>query len=118
MNNSVQLDVAAATESRPLRSKAKTKKQPISLSYRGMIFYRFCLALLGGYALASLSAMVIAELFSKDRVDAVMSATLLAFVLNCAVFIWVFMVNKTLKASLGILIPCLALFCFLQFIGS
>ncbi|WP_139851290.1 hypothetical protein [Acinetobacter pullicarnis] len=118
MNNPAQLNVATATECMPRARATKTKKKEVSLSYRGMIFYRFCLALFGGYAFASLSAMAIAQLFINDRVNAVMSATLLAFVLHCAVFIWVFMVNKTLKASLGVLVPCAVLFCILIFVGQ
>lgn len=114
MNNPASLDLATATalpQSRPQRTQAK---KSVSLRYRGMIAYRFALALFGGYALASLSAMFIATLFAQDRLNAALSATLTAFVVHCAVFIWVFMVNKTLKASLGVLLPCLVLFGLLQ----
>lgn len=118
MNNPVRLDVIAATERAAAPRAVKSKKKAVPLNYRTMIFYRFCLALFGGYALASLSAMAIAELLAQDRMNAVMTATLLAFVLHCAVFIWVFMVSKTLKASLGVLLPCAVLFCILQFVGQ
>lgn len=114
MNNPASLDLATATalpQSRPQRTQAK---KSVPLRYRGMIAYRFALALFGGYALASLSAMFIATLFAQDRLNAALSATLTAFVVHCAVFIWVFMVNKTLKASLGVLLPCLVLFGLLQ----
>jgi hypothetical protein len=50
-------------------------------------------------------------------VNAAMSATLIAFCLNCAAFIWVFMVQKTLKATLGIAVPCIALYALLKFLG-
>lgn len=116
MNNPASLDLATATalpQSRPQRTQAK-KSVLVPLRYRGMIAYRFALALFGGYALASLSAMFIATLFAQDRLNAALSATLTAFVVHCAVFIWVFMVNKTLKASLGVLLPCLVLFGLLQ----
>ena len=60
------------------------KDTPSLLTYRLMIFYRFALALVGGYVVAMLSAIVIADVFSEDRGSAAMSATLIASaVLNC-----------------------------------
>ena len=86
--------------------------------YRLMVFYRFLLAIVGGYALASLTAIAVAQAFSEYRAAAVMSATLLAFSLHCAAFIWVFMVHKTLKATLGIALPCLALWVLTLYLGA
>lgn len=83
-----------------------------------MIFYRFVLAILGGYLLSALSAMLIAQTFAEYRSSAAMAATLIAFSVYCAAFIWVFMVNKTLKASLGILLPCLILFLIYKSLGN
>ena len=88
------------------------------LTYRLMITYRFLLAIVGGYALASYSAMVIAQIFAEQRANAVLSATLLAFCIYCAAFIWVFMVKKTLKASLGIVLPTLILWAITTFVGN
>lgn len=88
------------------------------LTYRLMISYRFLLAIVGGYALASYSAIVIAKIFAEQRADAVLSATLLAFCIYCAAFIWVFMVKKTLKASLGIVLPTLILWATTIFVGN
>ena len=34
---------------------------------------------------------------------------MLAFVIHCAVFIWVFMVQSTLKAWLGVVVPIVIL---------
>lgn len=47
-----------------------------------------------------------------------MSATLVAFLLHTTAFIWVFMVNKTLKATLGIVVPCLVLFALIKILGN
>lgn len=88
------------------------------IAYRFMIFYRFALALVGGYVLASLSAIFIAEYFIDYRASAAISATLVAFTVHTVAFIWVFMVNKTLKATLGIVVPCLVLFAFIQILGN
>lgn len=98
-------------------AKKKSSKSVSMLNYRLMIFYRFALASVGGYLLASLSAACIAQYFAQQRASAAMSATLIAFCLQAAAFIWVFMVNKTLKASLGIILPCLIIFAFIQMAG-
>lgn len=106
-------DIAVATS-----PKSPPKKAQVPLTaYRVMIFYRFLLASVGGYLLAALSAILIAQFFADQPVNAAMSATLLAFTIHCAAFIWVFMVNKTLKASLGIIIPSLILFGIYTFLG-
>lgn len=47
-----------------------------------------------------------------------MSATLIGFSLNTAAFIWVFMVNKTVKATLGIVIPSVLLYISYKFLGN
>lgn len=97
---------------------AKSKEKPALTLYRIMIVYRFLLASIGGYVLASLAAVVIAQYFSAYQSSAAMAATLIAFSLSCAAFIWVFMVNKTLKASLGIMIPSLILFICYKGMGN
>ena len=109
---------AATVKADAAAPPGKRKESAPLLAYRLMIFYRFALALVGGYALASLSAMLIAQYFMDYRASAAMSATLIAFALNVAAFIWVFMVNKTLKASLGIILPCLVLFALLKAVGN
>ena len=99
-------------------TRSKMKAQPKLTAYRFMIFYRFMLAALGGYALASFTAIVIAQYFSEYHSSAAMTATMIGFLLQTAAFIWVFMVNKTLKATLGILIPAVLLYIAYQFLGK
>ena len=108
--------VASEAPARPIR---KTQAQPNKLvAYRFMILYRFLLAGFGGYILAALSAILIAQFFSDARSSAAMSATMIGFLLQACAFIWVFMVNKTLKATLGIVIPCIVLYISFIFIGQ
>ena len=116
MMNSSQLD-ALATNHLATSAAKKTQQKSLLLAYRFMIFYRFILALLGGYVLASLSAVVIAQSFAESRGSAAMSATLVAFTLWACAFIWV-IVNKTLKASLGIILPSIFLFVIYKFLGN
>lgn len=109
---------AISTQLASRSSSAKHKANNSILTYRFMIFYRFVLALVGGYALATLSAITIADTFAEDRGSAAMSATLIAFIIWACSFIWVFMVNKTSKASLGIVLPSILLFVIYYFSGN
>ncbi len=111
--NTDALDAFTPSKSTPPKSTPRTL-----VAYRWMIFYRFSLATVGGYLLAALVAMVTAQLFAEQRANAVMSATLLAFCVHTAAFIWVFMVHKTLKATLGIIIPMVILFVIYQLLGT
>ena len=111
MHSQTELDATPV-----LTTKRNLRHTPL-LAYRLMISYRFLLAIVGGYALASYVAIVLAKVFAEQRADAVMSATLIAFCIYCAVFIWVFMVKNTLKASLGVLLPTLTLFIISMMIG-
>lgn len=114
MNNPTGLDVSTSV---PIHSQPKKTVTTLN-QYRIMIFYRFVLAFAGGYALSALSAIVIAQYFAEYRASAVMSATLIAFCVYCATFIWIFMVKKTVKATLGIVLPCLILFALYKMMGN
>ncbi|MEN0037416.1 MAG: hypothetical protein AAGC78_10115 [Cellvibrio sp.] len=83
------------------------RKAGPSRRYRVMIAYRFLLAIFGGYALAALVAMVTSLGFPEQQASATLSGTLLAFCVHTGVFIWVFMVQSTRKATLGVLIPAI-----------
>ncbi|HJF28012.1 hypothetical protein NI467_13825 [Acinetobacter bohemicus] len=118
MINSPNMHVIATETMTSTTPSSQNKVKANILAYRGMILYRFILAGVGGYILASLAAIVIAQLFMEAGSSAAMSATLIAFSLNTAAFIWVFMVNKTLKATLGILIPSVLLYITYKFLGN
>ena len=66
---------------------------------------RFLLAIFGGYVLAAFVAMVTGLAFPAQLASATLSGTLLAFMVHTGVFIWVFIVHSTRKATLGVLIP-------------
>ena len=112
------MDVLATDSLVTSKTSRRTSAKPKTMTYRFMIFYRFLLATLGGYVLASLCAVLIAKIFSEYGSSAAMSATLIGFTLQACAFIWVFMVNKTLKASLGIVIPSILLYIIDQFLGQ
>lgn len=118
MMNSPNMHPIATETMTATNPSSKNKVKANVLAYRGMILYRFVLAGVGGYILASLAAIVIAQLFIDAGSSAAMSATLIGFILNTAAFIWVFMVNKTLKATLGIVIPSVLLYITYKFLGN
>ena len=117
MNSPNMQAIATETVTAPNPS-SKNKVKANMLAYRGMILYRFILASVGGYLLATLVTIVIAQLFIDSGSSAAMSATLIGFSLNTAAFIWVFMVNKTLKATLGIAIPGVLLYIAYKLLGN
>ncbi|MBJ9984928.1 hypothetical protein IAE19_05655 [Acinetobacter sp. S40] len=89
------------------RSKRASKTTPIS--YRIQIFIRFAIALLGGYALSALLAVVVSLAFKDTPTSAVMTATMLAFICHVCVFIWVFLQHSFIKSIVGVIIPLLIL---------
>ncbi|WP_151714863.1 DUF3649 domain-containing protein [Acinetobacter sp. TUM15071] len=95
----------------PLASAKRVTKKKVEQSslikYRLMIFSRFVLAIFGGYYFAAIAAMLMGVLFTTEplKANAVFGATMLAFVIHCAVFIWVFLVNSTVKVWLGVIVP-------------
>ena len=114
----LEMQSSALMSTKNTRPKKKSLDKAALVTYRIMIAYRFFLATVGGYVLASLCAIVIGQYFVEYRSSAAMAATLMAFCIHCAAFIWVFMVNKTLKASLGIFVPCLILFIIYKVMGN
>ncbi|ENX34720.1 hypothetical protein F889_02009 [Acinetobacter colistiniresistens] len=99
----------------PLVSTKRVVKKQLEQSslvkYRLMIFSRFVLAIFGGYYFAAITAMLLGVLFSTEpsKANAVFAATMVAFLVHCAVFIWVFMVSSTLKVWMGVIIPSLVM---------
>lgn len=112
-----QMDLVSTPQNSSARAKRNTQPTNLQL-YRCMILYRFLLAGVGGYILSALTAIVIAQSFADHASSAATSATMLAFVIHTAAFIWVFMVNKTLQASLGIVIPSILLWSISKWMGA
>src|SRR5690606_40092790 len=83
MNSPNMQAIATETVTAP-KPSSKNKVKANMLAYRGMILYRFILAGAGGYLLATLATIVIAQLFIDSGSSAAMSATLIGFSLNTA----------------------------------
>ena len=87
----------------------KSKAIGLSLSYRLAVTSRSLAALLGGYLLASLGCICISLLAPMERVDAVISGMLLAFVIYLLAFIGCFACRSAWRAWIGVLLPSLVL---------
>ena len=72
--------------------------------YRANIAGRSMAAALGGYVVAALFAAASARLLPLPKVEAVLSGTMLAFLIVPAVAIWAFLARSLVRAWGGILI--------------
>jgi ABC-type uncharacterized transport system permease subunit len=79
---------------------------------------RVVIALVGGYILASLSAVLIAQLLTGDKVNNIITGLMLSFIIYTVVVLFVFSTKTTLRAALGVFVPCTVIYCFINyFIG-
>ncbi|VFR39510.1 FIG024006: iron uptake protein [plant metagenome] len=87
----------------------------VTARYRLLVLSRIVVAALGGYALASAMAVLLALVWPLPRAEAVMASTLLGFVWYAVAVIWVFSVRSVLRAWVGILgvTAVLSLLCWL-----
>lgn len=73
--------------------------------YRWAVASRSVAAIFGGYALASATAACLAIWLPMARVEAVVMASMLAFVIYAVGVMWVFAARNTWRAWFGIVIP-------------
>ncbi|HWV15004.1 MAG TPA: DUF3649 domain-containing protein [Cellvibrio sp.] len=89
-------------------AKTKISNRELSL-YRWQVAVRALLAVLGGYALATLAGIFLTYALPLSRSDAVITANLLSFTLYSIAIIWVFSTQTLRRAGLGLLLAGLAL---------
>ncbi|MDR0441397.1 MAG: iron transporter [Candidatus Accumulibacter sp.] len=70
---------------------------------------RCLLAIFGGYGLAALASTALALALPLSRMDAVMAATMLSFVIYLLAVIWTFAAATPWRAGAGLLFPAIAL---------
>lgn len=81
----------------------------VSRAYRAMVAGRVLLAVLGGYALASVSTALLSLILPMERAEAVTAATLLGFVVMPFAALYVFAARSLSRAVLGIGLPLVVL---------
>ena len=72
---------------------------------RVSVAMRTLAAVIGGYALASLAAALLGLMLPMDRVDAVMTGTMVAMVVFPCAVMWSFAARSAARAWAGLLVP-------------
>jgi len=72
---------------------------------RVSVAMRTLAAVIGGYALASLAAALLGLMLPMDRVDAVMTGTMVALVVFPCAVMWSFAASSAARAWAGLLVP-------------
>jgi len=75
--------------------------------YRWQIALRVAVAIVGGYALANITAILLSYLLPMSKSDAVMTGILLSFAIYTGAIMWVFAVRSVKKACMGLIAPSL-----------
>ena len=68
---------------------------------------RVVAAIVGGYVLANLAAILLSHLLPMPQPDAVMTTMLGSFALYTGAVMWVFTTETATKAWIGLVVPCL-----------
>lgn len=73
---------------------------------------RVLIALVGGYLLSALSAVLIATHLPGDKINSIITGLMCTFIIYTVTVIFVFATKTTLRAGIGVLVPCLLVYCF------
>lgn len=73
---------------------------------------RVLIALVGGYLLSALSAIAIATNLPGDKINSIITGLMCTFIIYTVTVIFVFAAKTTLRAGIGVLVPCLLVYCF------
>jgi len=76
-----------------------------ALRYRLAVASRAVAAIGGGYALSATAAALLAILLPMAPAEAVITATLLSFIVFCCAVLWVFAARTAWRAWAGIVLP-------------
>jgi len=85
---------------------SSTLERRASAGYRVGIAARAVAAIGGGYLLAALASTLLALVLPLARADAVIIATMLAFVVYTCAILWVFATASAARAWTGLLAAC------------
>lgn len=84
---------------------APRRRAGLSWQYRASVVARILAATAGAYALTSALVAVLAAVLPMARIEAVVTATLLAFLVYALAVIWVFAAGSAARAWIGLLAP-------------
>ena len=89
--------------------RTAARKAQVSLGYRLAVASRVAAALFGGYALAALTSICLAQFLPLPRVHAVVLGMTLCFLVYPPAVIWCFACRSALRAWVGLALPCAVL---------
>ncbi|HEY0285713.1 MAG TPA: DUF3649 domain-containing protein [Pseudomonas sp.] len=98
------------------RKPAKAKRGEVSLGWRFAVASRVLAAALGGYLVAALFSVCLAQWLPFSRAESVVLAMTVSFVAWLLVVLWCFACRSAWRAWLGVLMPA-AVFAALYGIG-
>ena len=81
-----------------MKKSSGPSSRPSAAAHRWNVASRTLLAIAGGYAMAALATASLSLALPLPRAQAVMAATLLSFVLYCALVIWAYSANTARRA--------------------
>lgn len=81
---------------------------PMSYFQRYSLLLRILAAIIGGYLLTNLIAILLSYLLPGSQADAVMIAMLSSFLIYAGVVMWVFTVKTLRQVWLGLAFSCMA----------
>jgi hypothetical protein len=76
-----------------------------SWHYRLAVASRALAAIAGSYVLSAVSTTLLATLLPQSKAEAVITATLLSFIVFCCAVLWVFAARNAWRAWVGLLVP-------------
>ncbi len=106
------MSTTTASNAAPPAPAPRRKRPGLPLAYRLHVLSRTVAALAGGYALAASAAACLSLWLPStgmSRPDAVLAATMLAFLVHATAALWAFGCASTRRAWLGIGVPTLLL---------
>ena len=88
------------------RPRSAARKAQVSIAYRLAVASRIAAALFGGYVLAALTSICLAQFLPLPRVHAVVLGMTLCFLTYPPAVIWCFACRSALRAWVGLALPC------------
>ncbi|KPH63510.1 hypothetical protein AMS58_04690 [Pseudoalteromonas porphyrae] len=79
---------------------------------------RVLIALVGGYVLAALSAILVALLLPGDIINSIVSALMLSFIIYTVTVLYVFATKTTLRAGISVFALCILMYCFVRHLNG
>ncbi len=75
--------------------------------FSGAVFSRVMAAIVGGYLLANLAAILLSYILPMQQADAVLTGMLLSFLVYAGAVLWVFAAKTAWLAWIGLMTPSL-----------